>query len=170
MLSKNKYRISVLYGKLPLELEFKDKQEYCDLVFDLVVRRLFSEEDISYMQTYRGKKLTKQLSKHRDILIGVLTLMGVPASYKGYGKLHISRRQVYNVRYRRMNLYGDEIEELFKLIKEELVYSKLGVNEGNVKIVNSKFIKELLSITNKGDVDLYDIDTKKHYRFNVKLI
>jgi hypothetical protein len=164
------YKISVLYDKLPLELEFKNKEEYCNLVFDLTVRRLFSQEDISCIENCKGKKLTKQLSKHRDILIGVLTLMGVPASYKGYSKLHISRRQVYNVRYNRMSLYGNEIEELFKLIKEELIYVKLGVNEGNVEIVNSKFIKELLSISDKGDVDLYDIDTKKHYKFNVKLI
>ena len=170
MVRNKTYKISVLYDKLPLELEFKDKEEYCDLVFDLVLRRLFSEEDISYMQAYKGKKLTKQLSKHRDILIGVLTLMGVPASYKGYGKLHISRRQVYNVRYNRMSLYGNDVEELFKLIKEDLIYTRLGVNKGNVKIVNNKFIKELLSITDKGDVDLYDIDTKRHYRFNIKLI
>jgi hypothetical protein len=170
MIESKKHKVSVLYDKLPLELEFKNKKEYCDLVFDLTVRRLFSQEDINYMQTYKSKKLTKQLSKHRDILIGVLTLMGIPASYEGYNQLHISRRQVYNVRCNRMNLYGDEIEQLFKLIKEELTYTKLGVNEGNVKIVNSKFIKELLSIANKGDIDLYDVDTKKHYRFNVKLI
>lgn len=170
MLTKNKYRISVLYGKLPLDIEFKDKKEFCDLVFDLAVRRLFSEEDISYMENYRGKKLTKQMSKHRDILIGVLTLMGVPASYDGYSKLHISRRQVYNVRYSRMDLYVDEIEELFKLVKEEVTYTKLGVDEGNIKVVNSKFIKELLSISNRGFIDLYDIDTKKHYKFDVKLI
>lgn len=56
MLTKNKYRISVLYGKLPLDIEFKDKKEFCDLVFDLTVRRLFSQEDISYMENYKGKK------------------------------------------------------------------------------------------------------------------
>jgi len=170
MIGSKKYKISVLYGKLPLDVEFKDKKEYYDLVFDLTVRHLFSQEDISYIENYNGKKLTKQMSKHRDILIGVLTLMGVTASYGGYSKLHISRRQVYNVRCRRMDLYGDEIEEIFKLVKEEVTYTKLGVNEGNVKIVNSKFIKELLSISNKGDIDLYDVDTKKHYRFNVKFI
>jgi hypothetical protein len=166
----SKYKVSVLYGKLPLDIEFKDKKEYCNLVFDLTVIRLFSQEDVSYIENYKGKKLTKQLSKHRDILIGVLTLMGVPASYDGYSRLHISRKQVYSVRYNRMELYGDEIEELFKLVKEELIYTKLGVNEGNIKAVNSKFIKELLSISNKGDVGLYDIDTKKHYTFNIKLI
>lgn len=170
MLTKNKYRISVLYGKLPLDIEFKDKKEFCDLVFDLTIRRLFSQEDTSYMENYKGKKLTKQMSKHRDILIGVLTLMGVPASYDGYSKLHISRRQVYSVRYSRMDLYVDEIEELFKLVKEEVTYTKLGVNEGNIKMVNSKFIKELLSISNRGAIDLYDIDTKKHYKFDIKLI